>query len=224
MIRTDYKSRDEWLIARETKATGSKIKDLAVKPRTQGVQITDDILANVTQVKLAAEFLTVYDAREGVEWRNAAERGLFLEPEALAAGEKLIGLEFERMENVLFERDDRIVAVSPDGITKSQVAGAETKCLNSGSHLLAILGKAGNENAKNLLLNEYKPQIAQYFCVFDKLETMYAIFYDPRFIKPEHRTIVLKFDREELKEEIEKNTTVIENSKTVVKAILKGVI
>lgn len=220
MKRVDYTSRDEWLYAREPWATGTKIKDLAVKPRTRGIELNDGLVANIAQVKLAAEFMTTFDIRQGIEWRNDAERGLFLEEEALAAVEAVSGIRFERLENVLCFADDSILAVSPDGLTKDAKIGLETKCLGSDKHLLAVMASKGNEPAKAILLDEFKSQLAQYFCVIDTLEKIVLGFYDPRFINEKYRTVVFSFTRDDFADEIAKNIEIVENSKIVIKKIL----
>lgn len=224
MKQVNYSSRDEWLRARETRATGTKIKDLAVKPRTRGIELSEDLTANVAQVNLAADFMITYDIREGVEWRNDADRGLFLEEEALAAVENLTGIKFERLENTLCFGDDHILAVSPDGLTKDGKIGLETKSLSSGKHLLAVMASKGNSGAKEAILSEFKSQLAQYFCVIETMEKVILGFYDPRFINEKYRTIVFEFTRDDFSDEIAKNLEIVENSKTVIKQILGGLV
>ena len=222
MIERRFDNRDEWLRWRETKATGTKMKDLAVKPRTNGIKIGDEIV-NAAQIELAAEFLTKYDYREGENWRNAAERGLFLEPEAFARAVKELGIKAERMDNVGIERDDGITAVSPDSLSEDHKVAIETKCLGIGKHLTAVLAGKGNDSAKEMLKKEFGSQVAQYFTVIDELETLILAFYDPRFIDENNQFAYIEFKREELADEILRNGDIIEDSKDKIKLVMKEI-
>lgn len=227
MNKREFATQADWLRARETVITGTKIKDLSVKPRTQGVMIGDKMV-NSAQLELAAGFLTVDDVREGVEWHNPAERGLFLEPEAFdsaceALKDELAGVEMARLDNTLYYDDSGFVGVSPDSISADETVAIETKCLKSSKQLLACLAKNGNEDAKRLILSEFHDQLVQYFVVIDKLETLYIAFYDPRFIDKNYRMVYLKIKRDDLAEDITRNKSVCDNSIDAVRDIIKSV-
>jgi hypothetical protein len=80
---------------------------------------------------------------------------------------------------VLICRDDNEdIAYSPDGFigkTETITETIEAKCLNSASHIEALLtGK---------IPNEYEEQTIQPFIVNDKLKKLHFVFYDPRMPK-----------------------------------------
>lgn len=220
MRLNQFTTRAEWLAWRGGKITGTKLKSLAVKPRTKGISI-GDVVVNMAQLEIVAGLMTTYDYREGVEWHGDDQRGLYLEDEAFEATIKKTGLkDIKRLDNAGYVAEDLISAVSPDSVSDDLKIAVETKCLASKNHLLAILANNGNEDARNAILKEFGQQLAQYFWVIKTLEKLIIAFYDPRFIEESDKLITLEFSREDFLAEIENNAKIIEDTKSVVKNIL----
>lgn len=156
-----FNSREEWLGYRRGKITGSRLKDIVVKRGTE---------KKIGFYELIAERISSDHYGESFD-ETPMERGTRLEPEALERFEKETGKKVAR-ELVLWVSDENeSIASSPDGII-SETEAVETKCLSSARHIEAYL--------KQEVPDEYDFQVLQYFCVNEKLQTLYVAFYDPR--------------------------------------------
>jgi len=114
-----------------------------------------------------AERLSVDDG-----YMDMMERGKDLEKEAIDRFTKETGVKIDDGLVIWSRADNDSIAVSPDGYTKDLKEAVEVKCLNTASHIEAIVtGK---------IPGEYTDQVLQYFVVNDDLEKLYFIFYDPR--------------------------------------------
>lgn len=157
MKLSKFETKEEWMLARQSKITGSKLKDIIVKRGTGKKK---------GYYQLIADRLAVTPDGE-----NPMERGNRLEKEAIDRFVKETGKEVNT-DLVIFSRDDNEnIAFSPDGyIGDNEVV--EVKCLNSASHIEAWLTKE--------VPDEYADQVIQPFIVNDTLTTLYLAFYDPR--------------------------------------------
>lgn len=122
------------------------------------------------------------------------DRGHRLESE----GADRFGMEFNKKLEVVgccvSDVDDRIIN-SPDRLVKPKKAGiyteaVEVKCLSSARHLQAII--------ENQVPEEFFTQKVQYFCVNEKLEKLYFVFYDDRFKYRNLQLHVIEVTRESL--------------------------
>jgi len=155
MLIEKYDSQEEWMLARRGRVTGTRLKDLIVKRGTGKKKGYYEIIAERLSVPRDDE--------------NPMERGKRLESEAIARFMIETGKDVNTDLVIWSREDDPNIAVSPDGYI-SEYEGVECKCLNSASHIEALLTQE--------VPSEYQEQITQYFCVNDSLETMYMVFYD----------------------------------------------
>lgn len=179
MLTKYFDSREAWEEARLGRITGSKLKDLITK-RGDGKK--------KGYYQLIADRLAIPQDGE-----NVMDRGHRLEVEAIEEFTKATGKEVETS-LVMWMRDDNDnIAISPDGFIGDKEA-AEVKCLNSASHIEALL--------TNSVPKEYEDQVIQYFVVNDKLEKLYFIFYDPRLIIKQ-KFFYLEITRESVQTKVE---------------------
>lgn len=188
----------EWLEARKTRITGSRLKDIVIKRATA---------PKIGFYELIAERLALPGDGE-----NPMERGTRLEDEAIELFRQKTKKEVDSS-LILWTRDDNeSIAVSPDGII-GETEACEVKCLASSRHIEAFL--------TNKVPNEYEYQVLQYFIVNEKLETLYFIFYDPRLSVKDF--FYFTVTREEKKEDIEKylayQKEVLEQVKQIVNSL-----
>lgn len=174
-----FETKEDWLIARRGKITGSSLKDIIVKRGTG---------KKIGFYKLIAERLAIPDGTE----ESAMDRGTRLELEALSRFEKETG---KKVDNslVIWSRDDnQSIAISPDGVI-SEMEAVEVKCLASERHIQALL--------ENKVPEDYWEQVLQYFAVNDKLQTLYFAMYDPRLYKKDF--FYFTITREQVQEEVD---------------------
>jgi len=108
------------------------------------------------------------------EFENPMDRGLRLEDEAAQVFAEKYEKQLETTGCWQSDDDENIIN-SPDRAIKNgdkYTEAVEIKCLNSTSHIKAIV--------ENDIPEEYQSQVIQYFIVNDDLETLYFVFYDPR--------------------------------------------
>lgn len=172
-----YDDKDAWLLARNGKITGSKLKDIIVKRGTGKKKGFYQLIADRVAVAPDNE--------------NAMARGTRLEEEAVAMFAKKTGKEVNT-DLVIFSREDNEnIAFSPDGfIGDTEVV--EAKCLSSASHIEAWLTQETPD--------EYYEQTIQPFIVNDLLTTLYLVFYDPRI--PCKDFFFLTINRKDVEEKV----------------------
>ncbi len=173
-----FDTREEWLLARRGKITGSRLKDIIVK-RGTGYKIGF--------YELIAEKLGIPADDE-----SAMDRGTRLEAEAIAEFVKETGKKVDTSLVIWTRDDEENIAISPDGFI-GKTEAVEAKCLSSARHIEAWLTKQ--------IPDEYEYQKIQYFIVNDKLKTLHFAFYDPRLLAKPFFTI--EVNREDVKEEVE---------------------
>ncbi len=178
IIKIEQNSQ-EWQDLRKGKITGTKFKDIVVKRGDSKKKGFYQLLAD----RLSIE-------EEG-EAENPMERGHRLEKEAIDLFQEQTGKKVDRDVFCISDKNKNI-ALSPDGLVGKDEA-VEVKCLNSASHLQALLEKT--------IPKDYEEQRNQYFVVNKDLKKLYFIFYDPRVtIKPIHWITV---NREDIADDIE---------------------
>jgi putative phage-type endonuclease len=179
MKTTKFEGRDEWLEARKTKITGSRLKDIVV------------LRGNEKKIgfwELLAERLQIADG----ESDSPMQRGTDLESEAIKAFEEHEGKKVNT-DLVIWTRDDNeSIAISPDGFI-GETEAIECKCLASARHLEAYF--------TNKVPKDYWFQVLQYFIVNEKLEILHFVMYDPRI--PQKPYFKFTIDRAEVAEEVE---------------------
>lgn len=181
-----FEDREAWLVSRLGKATGSIARDLVGPTRGEGTK--------PAIYRLAAESLIGSAAIDDDE--HAMERGIRLEPVAIARFEKETGKKVDTS-LMLWERDDDSrIAVSPDGMI-GKTAAIEIKCLASAKHVEAMATGRIPKNTAG-----YEEQMLQYFVVNEKLTKLYYGFYDDRFPAPLD-FFYLTFTRKELQPQID---------------------
>ncbi len=154
-----FEDREEWMLARRGKITGSRLKDIVVK-KGNGKKLGF--------YELIAERLSTEPDGE-----NPMDRGTRLEDEAISEFTKETGKKVNT-DLVLWSREDNeSIAISPDGYI-GKTEAIEAKCLGSARHIEALLTKE--------VPDEYEMQTLQYFIVNDSLKTLYVAFYDPRLM------------------------------------------
>lgn len=202
-----FESREAWLNWRLGKATGSTLKEM-VNLREGGTK--------PGVFRAAAESLIGSAAIDADDMENAMERGIRLEPVAIARFEKETGKKVGRG-IIGWERDDDSrMAVSPDGVI-GKTAAVEVKCLSIGKHLEALYTKRIPKNTAG-----YEEQLAQYFIVNPKLTKVFYVFYDDRFPAPLD-FFYLTFTRKDMKEEIAKLEALEREAVTKVREIVNAV-
>lgn len=174
-----FNSEEEWEAARLCKITGTRLKDIVTLRGTGKKK---------GYYELIAERLAIPG-----NGQDPMERGKELEAEALERFTKETG---KKVDNslVLWMRDDNEnIAVSPDGQVIDAPEACEVKCLNSASHIEALL--------KNDIPDDYRFQRLQYFIVNENLQKLYFIFYDPRMSVKDFFFFEVK--REDIQDEID---------------------
>lgn len=169
-----FNSQEEWLEARKTKITGSRLKDV-VTLRGNGKKIE--------YYELIAERLALPP-----DGQDPMDRGHELEVEAIERFSKETGKEVDTTLRLWVRDDNDSIAISPDG-TIGENEAVEVKCLASARHIEALL--------KQEVPNDYEFQALQYFIVNDKLKTLYFCFYDPRLAVKDFFFLTIKREDKE---------------------------
>ena len=151
--------KDAWLTARNGKITGTRLKDI--------------INLRGTGKKKAFWEMIAERVAQPADGENPMERGLRLEEEAISHFEKETKKKVKRGLTLCVSDENENMAYSSDGII-SESEDIEIKCLNSASHIEAIVTKE--------IPSEYDFQILQGFIVNPKLKKRHFIMYDPRVI------------------------------------------
>ena len=187
-----FKDREEWLAARRGKITGTRLKDIIVK-RGNGKKIGF--------YELIAERI----ATEPDNGETPLDRGVRLEPEALARFTKETKKKVSNDLTIWTRDDNESIAISPDGILSATEA-VEVKCLSSARHIEAFLTQS--------IPDDYYYQTLQYMIVNEKLKTLNVVFYDPRI--PVKDYFVIKVLRKDVKEPIKEY---LEYQKQIIKEV-----
>ncbi len=226
------KDSPEWLEARQTVITGTRVKEikpLARKGKT-GTQ-------PMGLWKLIAEYVSY-----GAEEDSPMVRGTRLEAENAEKTIEKFKLKKPKYDTgMLWESDDGLLGYSPDGCEDKPEPTwvVECKSLNTAEHLYLILA---DKFAKGELPDELEPlfpprpgmycgidsvaeehqhQVRQAFVVNPKLKKLYYSLYDPRVVidSLKHYTIVV--ERGELEEDIENQKKMAESQAILARTIAK---
>lgn len=190
---------DAWHHIRKGKITGTTLKAIMGTPKARQDAIYEIIAERLT--------LGVDNGEE-----NAMDRGLRLEPDAIAMFELQTGKEVER---IGFAEDDEnpLIANSPDGLIGDDEA-IEVKCLGGKNHVKMWL--------TNQVPEEYSWQTVQYFVVNPNLQKLYFVGYNPDI--PVHPFHTIEITRESMEEKIAKAKEAQEGFLKEVEAILATII
>lgn len=178
-----FESREEWLLERFKKVTGSKVNDVVVKRGTE---------PKIGYWRLIAEHIV----NPGVEDLEAPkDRGNTLEPLALDRFEEMTGLKLDRRKKLWSREDNENMAISPDADVEgtNNTHAVEAKCLSSAHHIQAFITKK--------VPKEYHYQKLQYFIVNDDLEKLTFAFLDDRL--KVHDFFTIEVTRAEVLAELE---------------------
>ena len=173
-----FEDRDQWLLARRGKITGSRLKDIIVKRGTK---------PKLGFYELIAERIAVAPDDE-----SAMDRGTRIECEAIDRFEKEFGKAVCRDLVIWAREDNESIAISPDGFIGDTEA-VEAKCLSSARHLEAWLTQQ--------IPDEYEYQKLQYFIVNSDLQTLHFAFFDPRI--PSKDFFCITVQREDVQAEVD---------------------
>lgn len=147
----------EWHEIKHGKIGGTRAKELFVK--------SDTLL-----LRLLSEHIEPFDEDYEDSYKSDdMERGNFLEPQARIELEKYTGLKF--YECGWIQSDNKLLGISPDGITLDKKVQCELKCLNAVNHLKICL--------ENEIPLDKINQCVHAFTVNDKLEIFYFASYRP---------------------------------------------
>ncbi len=160
MKSLQFKDEAAWMESRRGKITGSRLGSIFSKRDKKPLKGYYEVIAERIAIPANDE--------------NVMDRGNRLEDEAAKRFEKQTGKKVDVTLALWYRDENESIAVSPDGVI-SETEALEIKCLNSASHIEALLTKQ--------IPKEYDEQVWQYFIVNDKLETLYFCFYDPRMPK-----------------------------------------
>lgn len=152
---------EEWFLIKWGKIGGTLSKGLFVDSDTLFI----DILSQHIE---PYEDLETYDSQDMI-------RGKELEPRAFEYISKYTGIDF-KLSGWLQSEENKLLGISPDGISECERFATEIKCLGRKAHTEIIY--------KNKTPKEKIPQIVHYFTVNTKLEKLWFIGYRPESIKP----------------------------------------
>lgn len=114
------------------------------------------------------------DEEEGFQ-SSAMIRGKELEPRAIDYIEQYTGVKFNST-GWLQSEENRLIGISPDGISECEQYGVEAKCLSRKEHTSILI--------ENKTPKEKIPQIVHYFTVNPKFKKVWFIAFRPESIKP----------------------------------------
>lgn len=226
------KDSPEWLEARQTVITGTRVKEikpLARKGKT-GTQ-------PMGLWKLVAEYVSY-----GAEEESPMQRGTNLEGENVEMTVAKLGLKKPRYdEGMIWLSDDGKLGYSPDGCEdKDEPTWAiECKSLNTAEHLYLILkdlfakgelpdeleplfpARVGEYRGIDSVAEEHQHQVRQAFVVNPKLKTLYYSLYDPRVVVDAFKHYTITIHREELEEDIAEQKEMVRAQAELARLIAK---
>lgn len=179
-----FENKEAWLLGRLRKITGSRLKSIYSKRASSEKKIG--------YYELIAERLGV----PADENEKPMDRGNRLEEEAVARFAKETGKKVDTS-LVIWSRDENeSIAISPDASVVGEPAAVEAKCLSGAKHIKAYLTQE--------IPDDYEEQMYQYFVVNDELQTLYFVFFDPRFLSPKLQYFVIEIKRKDIQADITK--------------------
>lgn len=185
----------EWMSFREGKFTGTKL-DKLFKKNVGKLKIEQPFNINKPNIgfyELLAERIAVGTGEDG--YSSNCDRGHRLESEAIDLAEEKLSLKFERG-GVWQSKELPDSIASPDGYTKDLTTAIEAKCLASARHIKAIIEDEPPQ--------EYWGEYINYFLINPKLQRLYIVLYDDRFLNPKNHLKLFCLERFEVEDEIKK--------------------
>ncbi len=185
-----FDDREEWMLARKGRITGSRAGDITLK--RGGAR-------KIGYYEIMAERLAVTeeDFDGYVPNETPMARGTRLEPEALERFSRETGKKLDTSLVIWTMDDNENIANSPDAsvIEDSEVIleAVDAKCLSSARHLEAYFTQE--------IPDDYHEQGIQYFVTCETLQKLIFAFYDPRIVVKDF--FVIEMNREDFLEEIE---------------------
>lgn len=178
---TQFQDEFQWIEARRTKITGTRLKDIVVLRGNNEKQGFYELIAERLAIPRP-------------EGENKMQRGHDLEIIAIELCEKELNKTFIK-DLVIWERDDNSsIALSPDGYTEDLKEAIEVKCLSSAEQIKSAIN--------NEYPDDYKFQVLQYFIVNEELETLHFVLYDPSLTVKSY--LRFEINREEIQSDIDK--------------------
>lgn len=172
---------DAWFHIRKGKITGTTAKAIMGTPKAR----------QEAMYEIIAERLTV-GVEADTEYENPMDRGIRLEPEAVAAFEFETGKKTE-MVGFCESDDNEFIGNSPDRLIVGIPEALEVKCPMGKNYVKAWL--------TNKVPDEYEAQKLQYFVINDELETLHFALYNPNI--PVHPLHIIVVERKDILKEIE---------------------
>jgi hypothetical protein len=142
---------------------------------SKGLFVNSDTL----MISLLAQHLEEVDLEDSYS-SPAMERGKELEPFAKEYLEKYLKLKFDNTGWLQCEKN-KLLGISPDGITKNLKDACEIKCLGRNNHTQTLLD--------NDIPKEYVFQCIHYFTVNPKLERLHFLCFRPESKKHFYKMI-----------------------------------
>jgi len=153
-----------WHNARIGVVTGTRIGRVMGKDTTQE-NLMVELLTNMMGSKTDEDGFT----------NDAMERGILMEPIALACASKTLGFKYETL-GMMYSSEIEGFATSPDAVVRNEegvvIGGIEIKCPNTKSHLEYIV--------KGKIPAKYRYQIYAQFLVCPTVEWWHFMSYDDR--------------------------------------------
>lgn len=226
------KDSPEWLEARQTVITGTRVKE--IKPLARKGKIGTQPMG---LWKLIAEYVSY-----GAEEDSPMVRGTRLEAENAEKTIEKFKLKNPKYDTgMLWESDDGLLGYSPDGCEDKPEPTwvVECKSLNTAEHLYLILAdkfakgelpdeleplfppRPGMYRGIDSVAEEHQHQVRQAFVVNPKLKKLYYSLYDPRVVidSLKHYTIVV--ERKDIEEDIKDQREMAESQATLARTIAK---
>lgn len=234
ILDVDQRS-EEWLEARQTVITGTRVKD--IKPPMRKVKTGSQTMG---LWQLVAEYVSY-----GAEEESPMVRGTHLENENAEKVVEKVGLENPLYECGMWLSDDGKLGYSPDACENSDVPtwAIECKSLSTAEHLFLVmkdmfalgllpdemepLFPAGRGAYRGIdsVAEEHQHQVRQAFVVNPKLEKLYYSLYDPRILETDSlgllRHYVIVVTREEMEEDIAGQAQMVETQANLARSIVK---
>lgn len=226
------KNSPEWLEARNTVISGTKVKE--IKPPARKVKTGAQTLGFWG---LVAEYLSF-----GVEEESPMVRGTHLEDEN---AEKTI--KEKKLKNAeygvgtLWQTDDGLLGYSPDAYENidQPTWAIECKSLKTAEHIFLIMADMlargtlpeqfaplfakvdGDYRGIDYVAEEHRAQVKQAFVVNPSLETVYYSLYDPRVVVEPLQHYVITVKRSEMEEDIAAQKQMVEMQAQLARNIAK---
>lgn len=221
----------EWLEARQTVITGTRVK--AIKPLTRKGKTGTQPME---LWRLVAEYVSY-----GAEEESPMTRGTNLENENAEITVAKHKLKKPRYDCGIWLTDDGLLGYSPDASEdgKKPTWAIECKSLNTAEHIYLILAdrfakgelpdemeplftpRPGMYRGIDSVAEEHQHQVRQAFVVNPELKTLYYSLYDPRLVIEGLKHYTITVTREELEEDLTEQTAMVKSQAELAKNLAK---